>query len=48
MAELSTASLSAGIGFPDVISRRMKSCASIIDGDCGTLVERGGDGVKCV
>lgn len=48
MADFSTANRSAGIDLADVISRLMKSCASIIEGDWGTLADLGGDGVKCV
>jgi len=48
IAEFRTASRSAGIGLPDVISRLMKSCASMTEGDWGTPVDLGGDGVKCV
>jgi hypothetical protein len=36
------------MGLPDLISRCMKSWASMIGGDSGTLAERGGEGVKHV
>ena len=48
IAEFKTANLSAHIGLPEVISRLMKSRASVIKGGWGILDIPGSDGGECV